>query len=108
MAPSTRRLLADQTAWQTLERRLSDCSAVKKFSTSDWDEANALAHSLADLEESFERYTRELLPRLLASGADQDSVTDVLAEIAEELRHVLYHVQDPKFFRHLTDTSGSE
>lgn len=90
--------------WQLLERRLADCSAVKNLSSEGWDEASTLVHSLADLEESFDRYANELLPRLLAAGADQDAIQDVLGDIADELRHVLYHIQDPKFFRHLIDT----
>ena len=103
MTPSGKRHLAEQTAWQLLERRLADCAAVKKLSSENWDEASTLVHSLADLEESFEKYASELLPRLLAAGSDQDAIQDVLGDIADELRHVLYHIQDPKFFRHLMD-----
>jgi len=104
MTPPQRRHLGEQAAWRVLERRLADSSAVKKFSTSDRDEVSTLVHSLADLEESFDRYVNELLPRLLAPNVDASSVEDVLFEITEELRHVLYHIQDPKFFRHLTET----
>lgn len=103
MTPSVKRHLADQTAWQALERRLAECPAVKKLSGENWDEASTLVHSLADLEESFVKYANELLPRLLAAGSDQDAIQDVLGDIGDELRHVLYHIQDPKFFRHLTD-----
>lgn len=104
MTPSNRRHLAEQAAWRLLERRLSDSSAVKKFSTADWDEVTTLVHSLADLEESFDRYINDLLPRLFAQNADVSSMEDALFDITEELRHVLYHIQDPKFFRHLIES----
>jgi hypothetical protein len=103
MTPTQRRHLAEQSAWRLLDHRLSDCPAVKKFSTPDWDEPSTLVHSLADLEESFQRYVKELLPRLLAPNIDESSIEDVLYDITEELRHVLYHIQDPRFFRHLID-----
>jgi hypothetical protein len=89
MTPSQKRHLAEQSAWRLLEHRLSDFPAVKEFSTPDWDEPSTLVHSL--------------LPRLLAPNMDESSIEDVLYDITEELRHVLYHIQDPKFFRHLVD-----
>jgi|SRR6266851_2284477 len=104
MTPTRNRHLAEQSTWKKLERRLADAPAVKKFSTAEWDEANTLVHSLADLEESFDKYVNELLPRLLAADVAGPALEEVLSDITEELRHVVYHLQDPKFFRHLVDT----
>src|SRR2546421_1383657 len=108
MTPAKKRLLSEQSAWKLLERRLSDSSAVTKFSSVEWDEANTLAHSLADLEESFDRYVNELLPSLLAADVAGPALEEALSDITEELRHVLYHLQDPKFFRHLVDTRDED
>lgn len=33
---------------------------------------------------------------------------DALLDIGEELRHILYHIHDPKFYRYLNGDSESE
>jgi len=59
-------------------------------------EAETLAHALCDMQESFAKYMSSLLPRLLV--AKDEEVIDCLQEIGEELRHIAYHMCDPKFF----------
>jgi hypothetical protein len=65
-------------------------------------EAETLATSLAGIEESSSRVLDELLPRLLES-TDGETVTNLLHDIGEELRHVIYHARDPDRWRYLFD-----
>lgn len=49
-------LLRDQTALKRLAERLSQCLEVTKYDQGDEKEAGVLAHSFADLEESFRMF----------------------------------------------------
>lgn len=60
-----------------------------------------LAHALLDLEQPFCTTLDELLPKLLDETLTAEQLDDVLFGIREELRHVLYHVKDTKFFSHM-------
>jgi hypothetical protein len=50
-----------------------------------------------------------LFPRLLDESLAPEKLNDVLLAVGEELRHVLYHIRDPKFFSYLfEDPPASE
>lgn len=94
-------ILSDQTAVKRLAERLSQCPEVTKYDQGEQKEAGVLAHSFGDLEESFRTFLNEQLPRLLNEHATAEELGDVLLEIGEEFRHILYHIQDPKFYQYL-------
>jgi len=66
-------------------------------------EAGALAHALLDIEESTHRIYDELLPQITRGQPRGKTIEKCLFDIAEELRHVMYHIRDPLFFRHVRD-----
>ncbi len=86
-----------------LTERLSHVLNVSRFDQPGEPQAATLIHSLTDLEESFRTILVTLLPRLLDQRLNSDELNDVLLDIGEELRHVLYHIRDPQFFRYLFD-----
>jgi hypothetical protein len=86
--------------------RLSGIPSVKQFDQPGEPQAATLAHSLGDLEQSFRATLDELLPRLLDPQKTPAELNDVLLDIGEELRHVLYHIKDPRFFSYLIDDAG--
>jgi hypothetical protein len=94
-------LLRDQTAVKRLAERLSQCPEVTKYDQGEEKEAGVLAHSFGDLEESFRTFLNEQLPRLMDEQATAAELCDVLLEIGEEFRHILYHIHDPKFYQYL-------
>jgi len=47
-----------------------------------------------------------LLPKLLNEDLSPEELNEVLLDIGEELRHILYHIKDPRFFGYLTDDGG--
>lgn len=100
------RLLADGAAIVTLARRLAQCPEVCRHSSAEHDEPSTLAHAFADLEESFEAFRRALLPKLVAGSADAQADYQVLLDIGEEFRHVLYHIGDTRFYRYLQPPEG--
>ena len=94
-------LLRDPTVIKRLAKRLSQCPEVTKYDHGDEMEAGVLAHSFADLEASFKTFLNERLPRLMDDQATPSDLCDVLLEIGEEFRHILYHIHDPKFYQYL-------
>jgi hypothetical protein len=84
--------------------RLSKIKSVTQFDRPGRPEAGTLAHSFADLEKSFCEVLDVLFPKLLDESLTPEQMNDVLLDIGEELRHILYHIKDPKFFGYLLDT----
>jgi SUMO ligase MMS21 Smc5/6 complex component len=98
-------LLTPEVA-RVLTERLTRISSVCQFDQPGEPQAATIAHSLSDLEQSFRTTLDTLLPKLLDESLTPEQLNDVLLEIGEELRHVLYHVRDPKFFGYLFADGG--
>jgi hypothetical protein len=94
------------TSVARLIERLSQVPSVSQFDQPGEPQSATLAHSLTDLEESFRAVVEVLLPKLLDNSLSPDQLNNVLLDIGEELRHVLYHIRDPKFFAYLFDREG--
>lgn len=63
------------------------------------EEAGTLVHAFTDLEESMRTFLGDQLPKLIDPALKGDDLEDLLMDIREEFRHILYHLHDPKFFR---------
>lgn len=96
------RLMTPEVA-QRLTERLARIQAVSQFDRPGEPQSATLAHSLTDLEESFRELLETLFPKLLDESLSSEQLNDVLLDIGEELRHVLYHIRDPKFFGYVTE-----
>lgn len=90
------RLLESVEAMRALEKRLERCPALARYGK---DEAMSLAYNFAELEQSMQTFLREELPKLLDPSVEGERIDDLLFEIREEFRHILYHIHDPEFFR---------
>ena len=66
-------------------------------------ESNTLAHALLDIEESCRALVTGLLPKLMDQSIESTTVGEVLLDIGEELRHILYHIKDSAFYKYLVD-----
>lgn len=84
-----------------LRQRLAACPMVNQYGS---DEAGTLVHALTDLEESMRTFLNEQLPKLIDPALKGEALEDLLMDIREEFRHVLYHLHDPQFFRVLEPT----
>ena len=100
-------LMTAEAARRLIER-LARVKTVSQFDQPGEPQAATLAHSLTDLEKSFREILDALLPKLLNESLDSDQLNDTLLDIGEELRHVLYHIKDPKFFGYLIDDQEVE
>lgn len=102
---NARRLLEDAAAENSLGEVLARCAEVTKYDAGDHREAWALAHAFSDLEECFRAFLERQLPKLTqAEGPPEARETyDLLLEIGEEFRHVLYHLNNLSFYSYLRD-----
>jgi hypothetical protein len=98
---SDSRLLGSPDKINKLANTLGRFQCVAKFDQSGKVEAGSLAHAFSDLEDSFRKVVDRLLPKLVADGLSEADARDILHEIGEEFRHILYHIRDPKFYRYL-------
>ena len=99
---SKQRTLKNVAEWERLAERLAKCPEVTRFDTGQEKEAWTLAHAFADLEESFRTFLDDQLPRLAGENLKPEEMYDILLDVGEEFRHILYHIQDPKFYRYLS------
>lgn len=98
---SRKRILQDEKAVARLAEWLRQDPKVTDFDSVDRQEAWELAHSFSELEESFCKCLETYFPHLLKPGADAEQINDLLLDIGEEFRHILYHIASTKFYRYL-------
>ena len=91
---------------KALADRLSKIPEITRRNEGDDIEAVTLAHAFLDLEESFRKYLDHLLPRLVKEQLSDAEIIDLLGDIGEDFRHILYHIKDPKFYRYLQKEEG--
>ena len=84
-----------------LAERLETCDQVRRYDRGDEKQAWTLAHAFMDLAQSFRFFLDDQLPRLRAEEMGTDQLYDVLLEIGEEFRHILYHIRDAQFYSYL-------
>jgi hypothetical protein len=85
-----------------LAERLSRCPEVTRYDAGEHKEAWALAGSFADLEASFRTLLDEQFPKLAQGNLPPPETCDLLLDIGEEFRHILYHIlEQQKFYKYL-------
>lgn len=89
-------LLQTRAACENLRERLNECPAVRQYGA---EEAPTLMHAFSDIETSARRFLLEQLPILANPETKCGALEDLLAEIQEDFRHILYHIHDPEYFR---------
>ena len=88
---------------KALIKNLEKCERVTKYSTSEENQADTLANSFLDIENALNVIIKEQIPRLYLNDLDANDVDDLILDIGEELRHILYHIYDTKVYGYLRD-----
>jgi hypothetical protein len=94
-------LLQNASAINSFANKLSKSNKVNSYDTKDEKECGTIAHSFSDIEESFSKFLDVYLPRVVMDNLTPEEIEDILFDIGEEFRHILYHIKDLKYFRHL-------
>ena len=98
---TARRLLQDVAAENRLAERLINYPAIAKYDQPGDKEGGNLAHAFSDLEEAFLTFLEDQLPKLTESDLDEAAIYDLLLDIGEELRQILYQIQHTRFYAYL-------
>jgi hypothetical protein len=93
-------LLGELENVEKLAEILSRSKNVTRFDDNDNKEAWTIAYGFRDIEESFQEFLK-LLHKLLDDKITDSEINDLLFDIGEEFRHILYHIKDIKLYDHL-------
>lgn len=83
-----------------LAETLRKSRKVNSFDTNTEQESERLANALIDIEKSLKTIS-EVMPKILSENIDEESIDDLLLDVGEELRHILYHIKDAKYYSYL-------
>ena len=85
-----------------LAKSLATCPEVTRYDDGEHQEAEALADAFAELEKLMREFLRSELPRLAEPDLPPNDVYDVLLDIGEVFRRILYHmIEQQKFYQYL-------
>ena len=86
-----------------LADRLAAMANIKKYNSNQRDEGTTLAHALSDIEHSCTVLNNHLIPLMFENSLTDEKMCEVLLEIGEELRHIVYHISDSEFYKYLVN-----
>jgi hypothetical protein len=84
-----------------LTTNLEKCERVTRYSTQEENQADTLANGYIDMEASMTAITKKLIPQLYKADITSEEVDDIILDIGEELRHILYHINDTNVYDYL-------
>jgi K+/H+ antiporter YhaU regulatory subunit KhtT len=84
-------------------RNLEKCERVTMHTTKEENQADTLANALIDIEVAMENISREI-PKFYLEDLTSDEVDDLILELGEELRQILYHIEDSRVYDYLRST----
>lgn len=88
-------------AARELADRLANIPSVSRFDVTEEPQGSTIAHALSGIADSSSVILNDLLPKLFDETKSTDELDDVLLDIGEELRHILYHIKDTKYYGYL-------
>jgi hypothetical protein len=99
------RHLRESRAVADLADRLGHVPEVSRYDRPDDPEGWELAHAFSDLEEHFDCFNNELLPRLVAAQRN-DEIHEVLRDVGEIFRLIAYHFAHVRYDHYLRGLYG--
>ena len=85
-----------------LARRLKATTYFAPLAAAE-EEASTTANAVSDILQAAWKLQNEILPTLLDESSSAGDLNDAMLDFGEELRHILYHVRDAKFFSYLLE-----
>jgi hypothetical protein len=77
---------------------------INSYDSDKEKESDTLANAILDIAESSSLIVNELVPKLTANDISESQIEDILHEIGEEFRHILYHIKDSKYYGYLDNS----
>jgi hypothetical protein len=85
-----------------LKNNLNISNQVKSFDSNEEKEIDVLPIHLLDIQESSKMIVKLVEDLKSTSILGEDMVNDTLLDIGEELKHILYHIHQSRFFKYVT------
>jgi K+/H+ antiporter YhaU regulatory subunit KhtT len=85
---------------KAITQNLEKCERVTKHSNEKENQADTLANGLIDIEDSLIKINQQI-PKLYLNDLTNEEVDDLILELGEELRHILYHINDTRVYDYL-------
>lgn len=89
---------------EKLAERLSRLSIITENNNDKNKEEWTIAYSFADLEESFTKFLEDFLPKIQQAKLSDEELKNILLDIGEEFRHILYHINSMEYYNYLRET----
>ncbi len=105
---SNQLLLKNAATVNALAELLMKCPEVTRYDEGEDNEAGAIANAFSDIEKSFHAFLEDQLPRLSNGQLEANEIYDLLLDIGEEFRHILYHINDLKFYQYLLSNNSNQ
>jgi hypothetical protein len=67
---------------------------------SNEDQIQTMSHGLVDIEEAIKGMD-VLIKKLYMTVLSEDEVDEILTDIGDDLRHLIYHVRDMEYYEYL-------
>lgn len=83
-----------------VKRNIEKFERVTKHSTNEENQVDTLANALLDIDESIQ-ILKEQISKLYLNDLAKNDVEDLILDIGEELRHILYHINDTRVYDYL-------
>jgi hypothetical protein len=64
-------------------------------------EAYTIAHALLDIEKSANVLSNNFIPKLLDNEITENELNEILIDIGDVFRHIIYHIKDSKYYDYL-------
>ena len=85
-----------------LEQMFQSMESITKFNTNAQNESNTLAYSFAEIEKTLHMLINNFNSlKKLSFENNEKEVEDILHDIGEDFRHILYHIHDSKYYGYL-------
>lgn len=85
---------------RNITTNLEKCERVTRYSSPEENQSDTLANAFIDIEESILNILL-LLPKFYNEELKSEEADDLILEIGEELRHLLYHINDTEVYNYL-------
>ena len=86
-----------------IKLNLEKCERVNKHTTQEENQADTLANTYIDIEDGLKVIIEEQIPKLYLKDLTKEEVDELILDIGEELRHMLYHIKDTKVYSYLDE-----
>jgi hypothetical protein len=86
---------------KAISANLEKCERVSQYSTDTENQCETLAHAFLDMQDAMQVIINERIPMLYLRNLNSNEVDDLILDIGEELRHILYHINDTRVYDYL-------